>query len=110
MQYLDLPETRIGAALDPQDPQIDNKIMETRKQLNEVMCVMQDNIYKINQRGEKIENLCERAEALEFGTEGFYKTSVEVKRASYWRAYSMYIAALATIAVFVLAGTAYSRM
>ncbi|CAJ0963628.1 unnamed protein product, partial [Mesorhabditis belari] len=117
-RLFDIPNTRIGitqtsSTLSAQASNLhptDEKIMQARAQVNEVMDLMRENIGKLAKRGERLDNLAERAEALEAGTNDFYKTAVQVKRDRYWKAYSMYLAMLGTFAVFVIAGTTYYQM
>ncbi|CAG2104327.1 unnamed protein product [Medioppia subpectinata] len=54
-----------------------------RAQANEVVDIMKSNVNKVNERGYKLDDLSERATALQEGA-GNFKTSAKRMRQHYW--------------------------
>mmetsp|Transcript_16888 Transcript_16888/g.25233 ORF Transcript_16888/g.25233 Transcript_16888/m.25233 type:complete len:217 (+) Transcript_16888:29-679(+) len=62
-----------------------DKIRQAKQSINSVKDVMKDNIEKVIDRGDKIENLKERTEVLEDAATEFKHTSVKLKRQMWWK-------------------------
>ncbi|EIE86431.1 hypothetical protein RO3G_11142 [Rhizopus delemar RA 99-880] len=58
-----------------QDPQQADNIMKVQKELDETTTIMYKTIESLLQRGEKIESLVDKSEALSAQTKIFYKTT-----------------------------------
>jgi len=67
------------------------KIEQTQKQVNEVIDVMKDNVNRVLERGDKLADLDERADALQFGAHQFQATAKKVKRKYWWKNLKMWL-------------------
>jgi t-SNARE complex subunit (syntaxin) len=67
------------------------KIEQTQKQVNEVIDVMKDNVNRVLERGDRLADLDERADALQFGAHQFQATAKKVKRKYWWKNLKMWI-------------------
>jgi vesicle-associated membrane protein 4 len=61
-----------------QVPQNTKKATEVKQQVDEVVGIMQNNIEKVVQRGEKLDSLQNKTEELQQGALSFKKTSTSV--------------------------------
>uniref|UniRef100_W6NFA0 Synaptobrevin domain containing protein n=1 Tax=Haemonchus contortus TaxID=6289 RepID=W6NFA0_HAECO len=79
MENFKLPVSKIGC---------EDKIMQTRRQLDEVMDMMRSNIEKLSERSERLEDLACRAEVLDMASNEFQRCATEVRRKKMWKAYA----------------------
>ncbi|KAK6059960.1 Synaptobrevin [Cooperia oncophora] len=79
MQNFNYPVSKIGCG---------DKIMQTRRQLDEVMGMMRSNIEKLSERSERLEDLACRAEVLDMASNEFQRCATEVRRKKMWKAYA----------------------
>lgn len=78
-----------------------NKIEQTQKQVNEVIDVMKDNVNRVLERGDRLADLDERADALQFGAHQFQATAKKVKRKYWWKNLKMWILIGVIVAVVI---------
>ncbi|GAU90162.1 hypothetical protein RvY_02620 [Ramazzottius varieornatus] len=78
-----------------------NKIEQTQKQVNEVIDVMKDNVNRVLERGDRLADLDERADALQFGAHQFQATAKKVKRKYWWKNLKMWILIGVILAVII---------
>ncbi|KJH53190.1 Synaptobrevin [Dictyocaulus viviparus] len=80
----------------------EDKIMQTRRQLDEVMDMMRSNIEKLSERSERLEDLACRAEVLDMSSNEFQRCASEVRRQKQWKAYISRAATIGLIGVAVI--------
>lgn len=78
---------------------MDDGIGKVKNQVNEVMIVMNQNIEKVLERGEKVEELLDKTSELELSATQFHSTSRKVRRKMWCRNVRMWIICLSVIAV-----------
>lgn len=71
-------------------------------QVEEVKGVMSQNIERVLQRGDKLEDLMDKAEDLEAGAATFQKTSKKIRKRYWWRSTKMTIILVCVIFVLIL--------
>lgn len=79
-----------------------NKIQKARNEITEIKGVMINNIELILQRGEKIDNLHDKAQELEQQSTSFYKNSQSLKRRMFWRNMKLLIVVLLIIIIIII--------
>ncbi|KAJ3230958.1 Vesicle-associated membrane protein 4 [Chytriomyces hyalinus] len=62
-----------------------SKTQQIQREVNETINVMQDNIHKVVERGERLEDLNERSEHLAQSSEAFKNRSKEVRMKMFWQ-------------------------
>ncbi|KAF8360058.1 hypothetical protein PRIPAC_95053 [Pristionchus pacificus] len=77
MNHFGLPITQLNPT---SKREIDDHIMKTQQELDQVMRIMRSNLEKLSERGEKLEELTIRADALQESTNQFGKTSHTIVR------------------------------
>ncbi|CAJ0599267.1 unnamed protein product [Cylicocyclus nassatus] len=98
MENFSYPVSRIGC---------DDKIMQTRRQLDEVMDMMRSNIEKLSERSERLEDLASRAQVLDMSSQEFQRCAGEVRRKKMWKAYATKIVAMAIVGITVISTIGY---
>ncbi|EPB79638.1 Synaptobrevin [Ancylostoma ceylanicum] len=93
MENFNYPVSKIGC---------DDKIMQTRRQLDEVMGMMRANIEKLSERSERLEDLASRAEVLDMSSQEFQRCAGEVRRNKLWKAYATKAVILAFVGITVI--------
>ncbi|RCN38857.1 Synaptobrevin [Ancylostoma caninum] len=93
MENFNYPVSKIGC---------DDKIMQTRRQLDEVMGMMRANIEKLSERSEKLEDLASRAEVLDMSSQEFQRCAGEVRRKKLWKAYATKAVILGFVGITVI--------
>lgn len=88
MSYQDTSTT---AAAAPRNYGTSNRIEDTQRQVNEVVDIMRTNVNKVLERGEKLDDLGERAESLEIGANQFQTSAQRIKRKMWWENAKMWI-------------------
>ncbi|KAK3732248.1 hypothetical protein RRG08_030591 [Elysia crispata] len=71
-------------------------------QVEEVKGVMSQNIERVLQRGDKLEDLMDKAEDLEAGAATFQKTSKKIRKRYWWRSTKMTIILVCVVLVLIL--------
>ncbi|GMS88553.1 hypothetical protein PENTCL1PPCAC_10728, partial [Pristionchus entomophagus] len=77
MNHLGLPITQLNPS---SKREIDNHIMKTQQELDQVMRIMRSNLEKLAERGEKLDELTLRADALQGSTNQFGQTTHTIVR------------------------------
>ncbi|KAJ1355800.1 hypothetical protein KIN20_013345 [Parelaphostrongylus tenuis] len=98
MENFNYPVTKIGC---------DDKIMQTRRQLEEVMDMMRSNIEKLSERSERLEDLACRAEVLDITSNEFQRCATEVKRQKQWKAYAGKAVAIGLLGIAIISIVGY---
>ncbi|KAJ3450282.1 vamp (vesicle associated membrane protein) [Anaeramoeba flamelloides] len=80
----------------------ENKTEKIRKEVDEVKNVMSQNLDKVIDRGNKIENLEERSNALEQNSAVFKKKAKTVKRKMWWQNFKLSFILFLIFAVIIL--------
>ena len=80
----------------------DSKIEQIEKQVSEVIDVMKDNLVKVAERGDRLEELNQRADALQFRAEDWSKTATKVKRKYHWKNLKMLLIIGVILVVIVI--------
>ncbi|CAL4066972.1 unnamed protein product, partial [Meganyctiphanes norvegica] len=84
-----------------------DRLLQTRKQVDEVVDIMKTNVERINERGENLQNLEEKANKLEMSASKFQTTSGKVKRKMWWKNLKMMLilgaVVIAVIVIIILA-------
>ena len=98
--------TRVGEANDDDDD--DEKLREANEKLRDVRAVMVDNISRVIDRGEKLENVLDKSDALQATAHTFKRASNRLRRRMWWGNVKMWcavvgVAALALIVIFFAA-------
>ncbi|XP_033105252.1 synaptobrevin-1-like [Anneissia japonica] len=62
-----------------------NKTQQLQKDVDDLTKIMQENVEKILERGDKIEDLTDHANELEQNSAGFKKTAKQVKTQMWWK-------------------------
>ncbi|KAL6728418.1 hypothetical protein Aduo_010194 [Ancylostoma duodenale] len=101
MENFNYPVSKIGC---------DDKIMQTRRQLDEVMGMMRANIEKLSERSEKLEDLASRAEVLDMSSQEFQRCAGEVRRKKLWKAYATKAVILGFVGITVISTIGYFAM
>ncbi|CAD6188292.1 unnamed protein product [Caenorhabditis auriculariae] len=102
MHSLDLPVSRIGW-----ETSTDEKIMQARKDVDQVMTLMRSNVEKLSLRGEKLDNLIARAENLDVSAQQFQRCAHEVRRQVHWKHRMGQFAMIAVGAFFAVSAFTY---
>ncbi|XP_042895160.1 vesicle-associated membrane protein 7 [Parasteatoda tepidariorum] len=76
-------------------------IGKVKKQVEEVMTVMSDNIEKVVDRGERLDLLLDKTNDLEVSSSQFHATSKKVRRHMFWKNFKMWIILFAIAAVVI---------
>ena len=83
-------------------PNEDNKINKIQNNIDDTTGLMRENIDKLLQRGDNIDNLRDKTEDLQKGSKDFYITTRTVKRQMWWKNMKMKLI-IAGIILFVIA-------
>lgn len=94
--------TGTGSGRPPGTTNSSAKIEQTQKQVNEVIDVMKDNVNRVLERGDKLADLDERADALQFGAHQFQATAKKVKRKYWWKNLKMWLLIGVIVAVIII--------
>lgn len=71
--------------------QAPSKINEVQDQVNEVKVIIKDNINKVLERGERLDDLIGKTDDLQATADSFQKTSTRVSRKFWWKNMKMMI-------------------
>lgn len=86
-----------------EDPSAD-KVNRVKKEIDEVKVVMERNIEKVLDRGEKIEILLSKTEDLSYSSFDFKKSATRVKRKMWWKSKAACV--ILAIILLIIAGLA----
>lgn len=79
-----------------------DRITQVRSQVQEVTGIMQENVGKIMERGERLDDLQDRSEQLISVSDDFYVTSARIRRRMWWQDLKSKII-LAIVVIVILA-------
>ncbi|KAM4635336.1 vesicle-associated membrane protein 3 [Polymixia lowei] len=68
-----------------------NKLDQVQGQVNEVKVILKDNINKVLERGERLDDLIDKTDDLQATADSFQKTSTRVARKYWWKNVKMMI-------------------
>ena len=80
----------------------DDRVDQLRSQVEKVKGVMKQNINKVVERGEKLEDLQERAEYLDQNSHVFQHTATRLKRKLWWQNVKLWLIFISIIVVVVV--------
>uniref|UniRef100_A0A8D8PRS1 Synaptobrevin n=1 Tax=Cacopsylla melanoneura TaxID=428564 RepID=A0A8D8PRS1_9HEMI len=80
-----------------------DKLQQTQNQVNEVLDIMTQNVEKIIERGDRIQELDERANNLRDGSTGFQQQSRRLRRNMWWQNFKWNII-LGVVGIVILVG------
>ncbi|XP_072515519.1 vesicle-associated membrane protein 8 [Salminus brasiliensis] len=72
-------------------PQAPSKLNEVQHQVNEVKVIIKDNINKVLERGERLDDLIGKTDDLQATADSFQRTSTRVSRKFWWKNMKMMI-------------------
>merc|ERR1712232_524790 len=78
------------------------KIQDTQAQVQDVIGVMQDNVAKVIQRGDNLEDLSSRADSMQMNAREFQAQGTAIRKKMWWKNMKMMIAIGVTVAIIVL--------
>jgi len=78
-----------------------DKISKVREQIDEVQTIMVQNIERVLERGERIELLVDKTEALNSNALQFKKQSTNLRRAMFWKNVKMWLILAAVVLVII---------
>ncbi|ORX98922.1 synaptobrevin, partial [Basidiobolus meristosporus CBS 931.73] len=79
-----------------------NKTAQVKNQVDEVVGIMQDNIERVMDRGEKLDVLSNKAEDLELGARQFKKGANRVRKQMWWRDMKLRLVILAIVVILLI--------
>lgn len=68
-----------------------SKLSQVQDQVNDVQVILKDNINKVLERGEKLDDLIDKTDDLRATADSFQKTSTRVARKYWWKNIKMMI-------------------
>eukprot|EP01006_Ploeotia_vitrea_P021045 TRINITY_DN53372_c0_g1_i1.p1 TRINITY_DN53372_c0_g1~~TRINITY_DN53372_c0_g1_i1.p1 ORF type:complete len:233 (+),score=36.38 TRINITY_DN53372_c0_g1_i1:47-745(+) len=78
-----------------------HKLKSLQTEINKVKDIMVDNIDKVLERGDRIEDMVDRTDDLTEVAEGFMRSSKKVAQKMWWRNVKFWLAAFAVVAVVI---------
>merc|ERR1712026_59895 len=78
------------------------KIQETQAQVQDVIGVMQDNVARVIQRGDNLEDLSSRADSMQMNAREFQAQGTAIRKKMWWKNMKMMIIIGVTVAVVIL--------
>ncbi|MCI4388389.1 hypothetical protein PGIGA_G00085350 [Pangasianodon gigas] len=81
-------------------PQGSSKLNQVQEQVNDVKVILKDNINKVLERGERLDDLIEKTDDLQVTADSFQKTSARVSRKYWWKNTKMMI--IIGVVVFII--------
>ncbi|KAM9455294.1 vesicle-associated membrane protein 8 [Clarias gariepinus] len=83
-------------------PQGSSKMHQVQEQVNDVKIILKDNINKVLERGERLDDLIEKTDDLQATADSFQKTSARVSRKYWWKNIKMMIIIGVIVSIIVL--------
>ncbi|XP_041915067.1 vesicle-associated membrane protein 8 isoform X2 [Alosa sapidissima] len=68
-----------------------SKVSQVQDQVNDVKVILKDNINKVLERGERLDDLIDKTDDLQATADSFQKTSTRVARKYWWKNIKMMI-------------------
>ncbi|XP_060765006.1 vesicle-associated membrane protein 8 [Neoarius graeffei] len=81
-------------------PQGSGKINQLQDQVNDVKVILKDNINKVMERGERLDDLIGKTDDLQASADSFQRTSARVSRKYWWKNTKMMI--IIGVVVFII--------
>merc|ERR1712187_162433 len=78
------------------------KIQDTQAQVQDVIGVMQDNVAKVIQRGDNLEDLSSRADSMQMSAREFQAQGTAIRKKMWWKNMKRMIAIGVTVAIVIL--------
>merc|ERR1711978_690832 len=78
------------------------KIQDTQAQVQDVIGVMQDNVAKVIQRGDNLDELSSRADSMQMSAREFQAQGTAIRKKMWWKNMKMMIAIGVVVAIIVL--------
>ncbi|XP_036450371.1 vesicle-associated membrane protein 8 [Colossoma macropomum] len=72
-------------------PQAPSKLNQVQEQVNDVKVILKDNINKVLERGERLDDLIGKTDDLQATADSFQRTSTRVSRKFWWKNMKMMI-------------------
>ncbi|KAL6472874.1 hypothetical protein MHYP_G00190620 [Metynnis hypsauchen] len=72
-------------------PQAPSKLNQVQEQVNDVKVILKDNINKVLERGERLDDLVGKTDDLQASADSFQRTSTRVSRKFWWKNMKMMI-------------------
>ncbi|KAL7847086.1 hypothetical protein SRHO_G00220660 [Serrasalmus rhombeus] len=72
-------------------PQAPSKLNQVQEQVNDVKVILKDNINKVLERGERLDDLIGKTDDLQASADSFQRTSTRVSRKFWWKNMKMMI-------------------
>ncbi|MBN3312481.1 VAMP7 protein, partial [Atractosteus spatula] len=79
-----------------------SKLEEVQVQVNDVKGILKDNINKVLERGERLDDLIEKTDDLQATADSFQKTSTRVARKMWWKNTKMMIIIAVVVIVIII--------
>ncbi|KAI9145974.1 synaptobrevin [Paraphysoderma sedebokerense] len=91
---------------DPNAAASPNKTHQVQAQVNEVVGIMQNNIEKVMERGEKLDSLANKTEDLQQSSMQFKKGATKVRKQMWWKDMKLrlMIAAVVILLIIIIVG------
>ncbi|XP_056147082.1 vesicle-associated membrane protein 8-like isoform X2 [Lampris incognitus] len=88
---------------EPQAAGSANKVEQVQGQVNEVKVILKDNINKVLERGERLDDLIDKTDDLQATADSFQRTSTRVARKHWWKnAKMMVIVGVIVLVIIVI--------
>ncbi|XP_063066530.1 uncharacterized protein si:ch73-234b20.5 isoform X1 [Engraulis encrasicolus] len=85
-----------------QPPPSASKMNQVQEQVNDVKVILKDNINKVLERGERLDDLIDKTDDLQATADSFQKTSTRVARKYWWKNIKMMIIIGVVVAIIVI--------
>ncbi|KAI5614265.1 vesicle-associated membrane protein 8-like, partial [Silurus asotus] len=82
------------------EPQSSSKVSQVQEQVNDVKVILKDNINKVLERGERLDDLIDKTGDLQATADSFQRTSARVSRKYWWKNTKMMI--IIGVVVFII--------
>ncbi|XP_042562986.1 synaptobrevin homolog 1-like [Clupea harengus] len=83
-------------------PSSSSKVNQMQDQVNDVKVILKDNINKVLERGERLDDLIDKTDDLQATADSFQKTSTRVARKYWWKNTKMMIIIGVIVAIIIL--------
>ncbi|XP_030624292.1 vesicle-associated membrane protein 8 [Chanos chanos] len=83
-------------------PQAPTKLNQVQDQVNDVKVILKDNINKVLERGERLDDLIGKTDDLQATAESFQKTSTRVARKYWWKNTKMIIIISVIVVIIIV--------
>ncbi|XP_028829676.1 vesicle-associated membrane protein 8 isoform X2 [Denticeps clupeoides] len=83
-------------------PSAPNRINQAQEQVNDVKVILKDNINKVLERGERLDDLIDKTDDLQATADSFQRTSTRVARKLWWKNTKMIIIIVVIVVVIIV--------